>query len=167
MHKIAVLALSFLGQKEIAGNKGFQDKAFEKKMRGAGFYTLAAWCGFFCRLCYKEAEQFKVLKLISGSAVLTMKQAAAAGNWHTEAKSGAVVVYRMFKNGKPKSTGHMGIVTEVHGDKFDTVEGNTTEYGGREGLVVARRLGRSYKWDTQDGLRLMGFIYPEDLENSE
>lgn len=157
------VAKKYLGQKEISPNKGFTDKAFDALMRKAGFYTGAAWCGFFCRLCYMVAGD-KALRLLTGSAVGTMKKASKAGNWHTEPVKDAVVIYRMFKNGKAQSTGHMGVVTKVYPGGFDTIEGNTTDKGGREGIMVAERIKRSYKWDVKDGLRLMGFIHPEGKE---
>lgn len=155
---IVEIAKSYLGKKEIPGNKGFVDKDFDKKMRGVGFYTGAPWCGFFAKLVLTEAGSSAV-DSVTSSAVLSMKRADKDGRWHEKPIEGAVVIYRSFKNGKPQSTGHIGIVTKVHENGFDTVEGNTTEYGGREGIVVAERLNRSYKWDTTDGLRLMGFIF--------
>jgi len=160
MGRILEIAKGFIGEREVSGNKGFINKVFESQMRGAGFYTGAPWCGFFAMLVYSLAEN-KALSLLTSSAVKTMKRASKAGNWHTVAVPGAVVIYRMFKNGKPLLTGHIGIVTEVHKDSFNTVEGNTTDKGGREGVMVAERFGRSYKWDTENGLRLMGFIHPE------
>ena len=53
--RIIGIAKGYLGQKEVPGNKGFQDKDFEKKMRQVGFYTGAPWCAFFVKLVYGEA----------------------------------------------------------------------------------------------------------------
>lgn len=160
MGKISEIAKGFIGKREVSGNKGFVDKAFDKAMRAVGFYTGAPWCGFFAMLVYSIAGD-KTFSVLTASAVRTMKKADAAGNWHTVPVPDAVVIYRTFKGGKPQSTGHIGIVTAVNENGFDTVEGNTTDKGGREGLMVAVRTNRSYKWDTDDGLRLMGFIYPQ------
>jgi len=46
---------------------------------------------------------------------------------------------------------------------YTTVEGNTTERGGRDGVIVAQRHRVLSKeaWKTTNGLRLMGFCYPE------
>jgi hypothetical protein len=38
---------------------------------------------------------------------------------------------------------HTGIVTEVHDDTFETIEGNTNDAGHREGIEVCART-RSY-----------------------
>ena len=163
MSKISDIAKSYLGQKEISVNKGFVNKEFDKKMRSIGFYTGAPWCGFFPLLVYSEAKQS--VKLLSASSKRIIEKATAAGNWHAEPVEGAVVVWASFKNGKRLSTGHIGIVTEVKDAvNYTTVEGNTTDKGGREGIMVAlrnRHLTKD-KWTVDNGLRLMGFVYPEE-----
>lgn len=155
------IALSYVGQKEIPNNAGFVDKAFDKKMRGVGFYTGAPWCGFFARLVWNEAGQ--PLDLVSPSSKRCIDLATKAGNWHAEPKAGAVVIWATFRNGRRLSTGHIGIVTDVNGSKYSTVEGNTTDKGGREGIMVAirNRENTPDKWKVTNGMRLMGFIYPE------
>lgn len=160
MKSIADIAKSYIGQDEISGNKGFQDPIFEQKMKAVGFYSGAPWCGFFARLVWKEAGQ--LLTLISASSRKCIELATKAGNWHNVPVPGAVVVWASFKNGKRQSTGHIGVVVAVNGDKYDTVEGNTTDKGGREGITVAvrNRIITADKWTTTNGLRLMGFIYP-------
>lgn len=160
MKTISQIAQSYIGQDEIAGNKGFIDPIFESKMKAVGFYKGAPWCGFFARLVWKEAGQD--LSILSASSKKTIDLATEAGNWHSEPVAGAIVVWAHFKNGKRQSIGHIGIVTSVAGDKYSTVEGNTTEKGGREGLTVAIRNRQLTpdKWTNTNGLRLMGFIHP-------
>lgn len=159
---IKKIAESYLNQKEISGNKGFVDKDFDKKMRKAGFYTGAPWCGFFARLVWMEDNQD--VSIISGSSKKTIDLATKADNWHAEPVEGAVVVWATFKNGKRQTTGHIGVVTEVVGNRYSTVEGNTTDKGGREGIMVARRFREitPEKWKVENGLRLMGFIHPKE-----
>ena len=70
-----------------------------------------------------------------------------------------------FRNAKsPMLVTVDGIVTEVKNDiEYSTVEGNTTDKGVREGIMVAlrnRHLTKD-KFETRDGLRLMGFVYPK------
>lgn len=163
MNKISQIAVSYNGQREISGNKGFQDKEFDKKMRSIGFYTGAPWCGFFAILVWKEAgEDFG---LLSSSSKVLIEKATKAGNWHADPVQGAVVVWATFKNGVRQSTGHIGIVTEVNANGIDytTEEGNTTDKGGREGVQVATRYRHltKDKWEVTNGLRLMGFIHPK------
>lgn len=184
MNKIVEIARSYIGQEEISGNKGFIDKAFDKEMRNIGFYTGAAWCGFFCMLSWLKAKEpihvtdkrKQVSRIVTSSAVRSMKQASMAGRFELYPVPGAVAVWRTFKNNKPQSTGHMAIVDEDfeikkwHEDKendlripvdgyFKTIEGNTNADGGREGKEVAEK-SRSFSWTRADGLRLMGFIHP-------
>lgn len=163
MNEIVTIAKSYIGQKEISGNKGFINKDFEKKMKDVGFYTGAPWCGFFAMLVWKEAGQS--LTLLSSASRLIIDRATKAGNWNSAPVPGAVIVWASFKNGKRLTTGHIGIVTDVHNNGIDysTVEGNTTDKGGREGIMVAIRHRHltDDKWTTKNGLRLMGFVYPE------
>ena len=171
---ITEIAKSYIGQDEIPHNVSFVDPTFLKRMQSAGFYSGAPWCGFFCRMVWLEAktpihtQSTPIITIITSSAVKSMKAAARAKRFETYPVPGSVVVWRSFKNNKPLSTGHMGIVTEC--DKytvgsvpeigsFNTVEGNTTKFGEREGKTVATRI-RSFQWYRTDGLRLMGFIHP-------
>lgn len=177
MKDISKIARRYIGQREISGNQGFRNKDFESQMRDAGFYTGAAWCGFFCRMVWKEAgamlhgfdDKQTVKTIVTGSAVKSMKVAVACGNFHTWPVKGAVAVWRRFNDNEPTDTGHMGIVVDCEEytaktvpfrGAFDTVEGNTNDKGGREGLIVAERM-RSFAWKVDTGLRLMGFIHPK------
>ncbi len=158
---ISEVALSYVGQREISGNKGFENKDFDKKMRSIGFYTGAPWCGFFALLVWSEANQNT--SVLSASSKTLIDKATKAKNWHTVPVPGCVVVWATFKNGKRQKTGHIGIVTDVNESKYNTVEGNTTDKGGREGIMVAirNRELRDEVWKNKNGLRLMGFVYPE------
>jgi surface antigen len=163
MSKIAEIAKSYLGQKEISGNKGFIDPSFDVKMKQVGFYKGAPWCAFFTRLVWKEGGQD--VKLMNGSAWKTALNLQLADyEWSAKPKVGALVVWRSFRGGNPLATGHIGIVTDIKNDiEYSTVEGNTTDKGGREGIMVAlrhRHLTKD-KFTTRDGLRLMGFVYPK------
>jgi hypothetical protein len=176
---ITEIAKSHIGQDEIPHNVSFVDPTFLKRMQSAGFYSGAPWCGFFCRMVWLEAKTpihtstTPIITMVTSSAVKSMKAAARAKRFETYPVPGSVVVWRSFRNNKPLSTGHMGIVTEVditawslvngknipiYGS-FNTVEGNTTKFGEREGKTVATRI-RSFQWYRTDGLRLMGFIHP-------
>ena len=163
MNKIAEKALSFLGQREISGNKGFINPDFDALMRKYGFMTGDAWCLHFVRMVWRECGERTTL--ISPSAVGTMRLASSNGNWHTKPIVGSVAIFRSFKDGKPLSTGHGAIVTEVRADGYTTCDGNTNDKGGREGIMVAlrhRHLTPEH-WTRRDGLRLMGFVYPKNV----
>ena len=111
-------------------------------------------------LVWKEDNQS--LELLSASSKKLIEKATKAKNWHSEPKEGAAVVWATFKGGKRQTTGHIGVVTSVDGTVYKTVEGNTTDKGGRDGVIVAERTRVLSKesWQTSNGLRLMGFVYP-------
>jgi hypothetical protein len=159
--KTTEIARSHLGQLETKNNSGFVDPNFEQKMHGVGFYKGAPWCLFFCRLVWKEAG-FKINR-ISASSLTTMRWASNDGNWHIEPKEGAIAIFRTFRNGKPQNNGHGAIVVSVGDGIYSTIDGNTSDKGGREGIMVAIRNRHLNKdsWTKGNGLRLMGFVYPK------
>lgn len=160
--QIKDIALIYVGQKEISPNKGFDDPIFERMMKEVGWYKSAPWCAFFAKLVWKLAKQY--VSHISGSAVNTFVKLDHSKEYEKTTKPivGALVIWRSYKDGKKLSTGHIGIVTKVNEDNtFETVEGNTTDKGGREGIMVATRI-RHYEWTRVNGLRLLGFINPID-----
>ena len=167
--KIIGIAKSYIGQLEIKGNQGFVDKAFEKKLRGVGFYTGAPWCAFFGKLVYMEAyADNKALRLAiannsNGSALETLRNHENNGTFAIgeTPKPGAMVIWRM---GKGKS-GHFGIVesVDIKANTMTTIEGNTNANGSREGDRVAEKL-RTVTRNFQDaGLNVEGYIYPFEI----
>ncbi len=162
--KIRQTALAYVGKTETAGNSGFADPAFQKEMQRVGWQKGMAWCSFFAELAYAEAykgdpaKSAAVTKLFSGSAVQTFTNFKNAG-YRTDAvpNVGDLAVWR-YGNGWQ---GHIGIVVSVDGKGgFQSVEGNTNDAGGREGIMVAvkrRRTGEPFR---AKGLNIVGFISP-------
>lgn len=161
MSKIVIIAKTYLGQEEISPNKSFKDENFLNEIKSVGWYIGAPWCLFFCRLVWKKSNQD--ITRISASSMVTMEQATKDKNWHVEPKIGAIAIFRMFKNGKPTNQGHGCIVSELTEKGYDTIDGNTSEKNGREGIMVAERFRtlNAESWTKKDGLRLMGFVYPK------
>ena len=158
MSKIVEVAKSYLGQEEIANNGGFKNKEFDKRMKEVGFSKGQAWCAYFAELVWKEAGED--VKPFSASAFKTYQNYEKAGRKGSiKPEVGALVVWRSVVNNVPQWTGHIGIVTEVLEDSFKTIEGNTNDKGGREGIKVAAKT-RTYNWKADKGLRLIGFINP-------
>lgn len=163
--RIVQVALSYVEQKEISGNKGFQNSAFQKKMVECGWKMSQSWCAYFAELVWKEGFGVKHLlyktldRLFSPSATATFANFRGhATNFTTgnKPKVGALAVWR-YGNGWQ---GHIGVVTEVKANgSFVSVEGNTNSKGGREGIEVAiktRKVGEPFK---ARGLNLIGFVY--------
>jgi hypothetical protein len=149
---IQKVALSFVGQREKPNNMGFMEPRFEEMMKQTGWRKGQAWCAFFAELVWMRAglstEQF------SGGAVQTFKNF----NQDNEIPDvGDVVIWQTYRKGKPRWTGHAGIVVAWYGNQIITVEGNTNSHGGREGIEVALRI-RNLNFKTNNGLRMLGFI---------
>lgn len=156
------VALKYIGETEKPGNMGFNDADFEKKMQAVGFQKTHAWCAYFAELVFKEAfpEKFKELdKLFSAGTIQTFKNFKEA-SYPISAipKDGNLVIWQTYKDGKPQTTGHAGIVVQVvDQNTFYSVEGNTNDGGGREGYIVAKKL-RHVVANVQNGLKILGFI---------
>lgn len=166
--RIRDVAMSYVGQQEKPGNKGWENPNFELKMLQVGWKPGNAWCSFQAELIWKEAygkshPLWKALdKLFSPSATATY------GNFHgsdhfkvgSAPKLGALAVWRLGNGWQ----GHIGVVVNPKKAQgvFETVEGNTNKEGGREGmftLVKQRRIGQAV---TPRGLNLIGFVYPTE-----
>lgn len=170
--KIALTANNFVGQTEVTGNLGFHDAEFEEMMKAVGWKRGEAWCAYFAelvwKLCYVQHLGINkdLSELFSGSTVQTWKNFYSSGNWITSDKpsKGSVVIWQKYKGGEPHWSGHAGIVTDIFDSKFESVEGNTNNAGGREGYIVAKK-GRMYNFTTENGLRILGFIHPEYIKD--
>lgn len=166
MKTVVEIAKSYIGEKEIKGNAGFENEEFEKRMEAVGFRTGFAWCALFAELVYVSAfvdKKEELTKLFSAGAVKTMNNFKRAKGWKLArtAKPGALACFQTYRKGVPQWTGHIGIVEKVGKDSFTCIEGNTNANGGREGIEVARRI-RRYNFDGANGLILRGFIVPDE-----
>lgn len=163
--KIVQVAVSFIGQTEISGNKGFKDKDFENRMRDVGWDTGLAWCSFFAEMCwvnaYAQNDEVKkrLAQLFSGSATTTYKNFDLNKIFKTSTDTpvvGAVAIYR-HGNGWQ---GHAAIVEKILDNATQNIEGNTNAAGGREGIEVARKVRPIKAEYKPNGLNLVGFIHP-------
>jgi len=157
--KVLRKAKSFLGQEETGENKGFRSSNFEAKMRKIGWFKGAQWCAFFTRLVWLEslpAKYRKVAeKLTSGSSQQTFlnfqKDKSGLFEVKSRPKKGSIVVWQATRDA---SRGHVGIVTKVTSNSFETIEGNSN-VNGHPGIVT--RLKHSFE-KSPSGLKLRGFI---------
>lgn len=161
--KIVAIAQGYIGQTEKPGNAGFNNAAFEAKIKQTGWAKGQSWCAYFCELVWKEAYTGTGLttaldKLFSASATATFANFKASANFKVVAKPvpGAVAIWR-YGNGWQ---GHAGIVSRVEADTFYCIEGNTNDAGGREGYMVAQRKRKLNEPFKAKGLNLLGFVVP-------
>lgn len=174
LHEASIrTALEFKGQREIKGNQGFKNPTFDRYMRMVGFENGWAWCALFAELCWlKEPYTNKahlmptITDCFSANAVKTYEnfQNDKSGLFKVgkEAQIGSVVIWEKRKKGEPDKTGiwtkgHAGIVSMVSSSGFMSIEGNTNDSGGREGIEVAEK-ARDYNYYDKEGLCLKGFI---------
>jgi hypothetical protein len=160
-------SLKYLGQREKPNNSGFQDAEFEKKMKEVGFQTGQAWCAYFSELVWKEAYlkynpgiAIKLNNLFSATATANYKNFDLSPDFEVSPlpATGALAIWRHGNSWK----GHIGIVIEAGEHEFKTVEGNTNDSGGREGIEVAikkRTVDYSVK---PNALNLIGFVIPKE-----
>jgi hypothetical protein len=159
--RAALVAQKYIGKTEISGNAGFTDPDFEAKMKLVGWQKGEAWCAYFCEMVFKEAFPAKAAdfnKLFSASAVQTFSNFTSNGYINKSTpEPGDLVIWRMYKNGKPQWQGHAGIVlSAINSTSFKSIEGNTNDGGGREGYIVAEKVREVKK--VTNGLQVLGFI---------
>lgn len=170
---IIATAIKYLGEEEIEGNKGFKNKEFEKEMKAVGFVSGYAWCALFAELVWVTSAHKCNLPPLGAmmSRLFSTGAYATWTNFDLESGKGTfltldtpqpsdLVVWRKQKNGVWHWTGHMGIVIDINGEKYTTIEGNTTgKPEDREGVRVAQKT-RTIDFTTKpNGLNLLGFVH--------
>ena len=126
---ITSTAKKYIGQSEYGDNAGFNDKSFQDKMTSVKWWVGAPWCMFFGKLIYNESlpETHKDLsqKLITGSTQETLRNfkndKSGLFKVSNKASVGSLVIWQSKTD---NSKGHAGIVTDVNGTTFTTIEGN-------------------------------------------
>lgn len=166
------------GQKEIAGNQGFQEQWFDELMKDYGHLKGDQWCALFAEAAWRggysvalrnnkprQREMDVVLNsLFSKAAQQTMKNFRAAG-WEVNSRVPEAGDLVIWKRGRDLWRGHIGVVIDA-GDVmtkkfFTTMEGNTSEEGVPDG-GEAKRLRRELVFtNNMSGLNLLGFVKPK------
>lgn len=163
--KIVQVGQRFNGQREIPPNQGFEDSDFERLMRAVGGWKKSySWCCCFTRLVWITA--FNELKLSTKAieknftpGVLETYRRFGEDKAFTVSREPVVGALAVWRNGRSQF-GHIGIVTQVNGERFQCLEGNTNSEGGREGIEVAIRPRRLDFAKKAKGLYLLGFVHP-------
>ena len=169
---IVATALKYIGEEETAGNSGFKNKEFEREMKAVGFMSGMAWCSLFAELVWVTSARKlgmtviadSMSRLFSTSAVATWQNFNEGHPQFTievdHPSPSDLVIFQKYKNGEKHWTGHMGIVVDVNGEKYTSVEGNTTRNPEeREGVAVAKK-NRTIDFNTKlNGLNLLGFVH--------
>ena len=162
-------ALSYVGQKEIPNNLGFEDKNFEQEMKSEGWMPRYAWCAISAKLMWKKAyTKYKpeilpeLDELFSIAATKTFNNFKKFG-WRVDriAEQGSLIIWQHYEDGKKTWKGHAGIVKMLSNEFIHTIEGNTNGEGSRNGDQYMEKI-RKYNFEpVKNGLVLMGFIHPK------
>jgi len=151
------------GIKEVGGdNKGqvveMLQKAVDGKAQGE------PWCLGFAQFCIQQIDlEFDAIMMCSSNHANLPATEHCMTLWNgvdhikqtQTPEPGCLVVWAFGDTGN----GHIGIVTEVNGDTFKTIEGNTSDGAGinREGNGV---YSRERKLTSGENFKIKGFIKP-------
>jgi hypothetical protein len=111
-----------------------------------------AWCACFVYFCFNKgsAELGVANPCVKTGGVLAHWQEAnsvAAAKrilpQEAQAQPALIVPGTLFLLRTSSTTGHMGIIEAVQGGQLTTIEGNTNNNGGREGIGVFQRTTRT------------------------
>lgn len=144
-----------------AGQIGQQEKPLRSNwghpvqdyLASVGLFHPAAWCMAFVYWCFNDAaNQLAIINPLR-------KTGLVLGQWHNSVK------YQIFSDPKPGDVfimdlghglGHTGFVELVNPDgTLMTIEGNTNDTGGREGIEVERKMGTHSR---KPGYPIIGFL---------
>lgn len=125
---------SQLGVREATGNN--DGPAVEKYLASVGLGKGYAWCMAFVYWCAKQAaSKVGIPNPLYQTGGVAACWKSAKGTRIKEPVQGC-----QFFIIHPNGTGHTGIVTGVFEDgTIHTIEGNTNDAGGREGIAVMRK----------------------------
>jgi putative peptidoglycan binding protein/CHAP domain-containing protein len=126
----------------------------DEYLRAVGLEPTAGsfpWCAAFVYFCFETASlgQGRRNPLVKTGGVLEhWNRAALAGAHRITTKDAAarpelIRPGQIFVIGFGRIAGHTGVIRGVQGGKLVTIEGNTNVVGGREGIGVFERTGRT------------------------
>lgn len=161
-----------IGQREIPPNKGFVNPDFEAALRAVGWQTGWAWCAMACKrwwsLAYQETlpEMLKDVQDCFSPAVQATERRFRRTFPQCVSQAPALGALAVFHSGST-AKGHIGVVTVIGQQSFQSIEGNTNADGGREGIEVALRTRKLDFTKKDNGLWLACFIHPPTRKNDD
>lgn len=171
--KLVIYAKRYLGVMEVGDNMGWDDPKFQQKMANIGWKPGYQWCVYFVKAMWadvfpelrtKTYNHKPIIDYISGNSQQTYSNFKMLQDNTGEfllsgvPKSSDIAVWQYYNSsGSPTSKGHVGIVSLVKGEEFNTIEGNTSELGLHE-ETVTKKIHNLGEYQKKTGLRLKGFI---------
>ncbi len=169
--KIALLSFEakrWIGVSEEGENSGQLIQIFQRAVDGRA--NKESWCMAFAQHCIKMADRVFVELFpdepLGESTIFCSEHCLTTWNRSTELQTptpvkGSLCIWQKFNGREPTSSGHVGIVTNLHADgTISVVEGNTSSSNKaieREGDGVYLKRYRVGKMD-RGALVLKGFL---------
>ena len=157
-------AKKYVGNREIYGNSGFENAAFENKMRSAGWYQGAEWCNFFVKMVVCELAKGRALdffkKALSGSTQQTWRNLQTPSEFHEILKKpqkGCLIIYRRKSD---PAHGHIEIYSGAgKNGSYSVISGNSNFPTGGQGVVSKLRTATE-----MNGYDILGYIKIKKLK---
>jgi hypothetical protein len=160
--KAANVAARFIGINEIGNNQGFSNAVFQQMMKEVGWQSGESWCMYLAKAIYLKAFPKKAAAI---GAILTPSTQQSWKNVKAHPEMfivldkptdkphvGDLVFWQSTTNA---ANGHVGIVDHVPNSQ--TIEGNTSEKGVREGQGVRELTRKLVPGSVEGTLKLLGF----------
>jgi hypothetical protein len=153
---------------EIQTNDGWTDEKYQDEMKSLGWEKGDEWCAAAAILNWKIGYEDNSAVWKHAEHLVSLNCQQMAKNFHADPvwptstnipKPGAIVVWQA---GGSLTEGHCGIVTEINGTQFKSVEGNTTspdKPSERDGWTVAQHTHTIGSPHSTLGLNLDRFVY--------
>jgi hypothetical protein len=174
--KIAQIATDYSNQNitEIQPNAGWTNPVYEADMKALGWEKGDEWCAASAILDWKKGYAGSPVVWQIASKLVSLNSQQMARNFHADPvwptstsipKLGAIVVWQA---GNSAVEGHCGIVVTINGNRFTSVEGNTTsetkpnpnpKVSERDGWTIAEHTHTIGLPHTTLGLNLDRFVY--------
>lgn len=171
---LVIEARKWLWVRESGHNRGAEVERFQREVDGKA--TGEPWCAGFAAFCVNQVDRDYKIKygkdplpnwLCPTEHCLTLwNKTDIRSRISDEIYPGSLIIWQFWKNGKPTSSGHVGVVIEwLGGNYFMSIEGNTKDRDRvvREGdgvHMMRRMVSKS------GNFRLKGIISPWELVKS-
>lgn len=158
MKNMEEFASKWLHVRELSQNAKFNDDAFGAELAKVGHKKGEPYCAYFAKSAAlssteNQDERNLVNAVLTPSSVRSFQNAQKRGLVSNTPTPNSIAIYQ---TGPMK--GHTALVTKDIGNgKFETIEGNTSGGGSREGDGVYRRI-RNLSAFNNPKFKLLGFI---------
>lgn len=146
--KLLRLASNYVGIKEDGQNAGFNNQAFETKIKKVGWTSGQDWCCYTVKVLLNDLAKGKALdffnKNINGSTQLTWQNLQTKSKYHeilTKPQAGTFVFYQNKDN---TSKGHVELIEKINKDgSYQVISGNSPFDNSSEQGIARKKRNKS------------------------